>query len=148
MMVYSFKFDKVLTIKEKEKDKALGEYNEAVKRFEEVAEKLYRFLKQKEEYEEMHKQKLQSGLSIQDIRYFQQFITNLERTIHHYQHLVIQAREQMQVKQAKLAELNIEVKKYEKMKEKHVQAVLEAIQESENKWMDEISIQQFVNRRN
>jgi flagellar FliJ protein len=54
----------------------------------------------------------------------------------------------MQVKQAKLAELNIEVKKYEKMKEKHVQAVLEAIQESENKWMDEISIQQFVNRRN
>ncbi|QPA32051.1 flagellar export protein FliJ [Thermaerobacillus caldiproteolyticus] len=147
-MVYAFKFDKVLAMKEKEKETAISEYNEALKRFEEVAEKLYRCLKQKEDYERIHKQKLQLGLSIQDIRYFQQFMTNLERTIHHYQHLVIQAREQMQAKQAKLAELNIEVKKYEKMKEKHVQTVLQTIRANENKWMDEISIQQFANRRN
>lgn len=148
MMEYSFKFSKILTIKEKEKEKALGEYNEAVKRFEKVAEKLYYFLKQKEDYEEMHKQKLRLGLPIQDIRYFQLFITNLERTISHYQQLVIQAREQMFLKQAKLAEVNIEVKKYEKMKENHEKAVREAIQAAENRWMDEVSIQQFVHRRN
>ncbi|MBB5323673.1 flagellar FliJ protein [Anoxybacillus tepidamans] len=147
-MEYSFKFSKILTIKEKEKEKALGEYNEAVKRFEKVAEKLYYFLKQKEDYEEMHKQKLRLGLPIQDIRYFQLFITNLERTISHYQQLVIQAREQMFLKQAKLAEVNIEVKKYEKMKENHEKAVREAIQAAENRWMDEVSIQQFVHRRN
>jgi flagellar protein FliJ len=145
---YQFKFEKILFIKENEKDKALGEYNEAVKRFEEVAKKLYHFLKQKEDYEEMHQQKLQAGLPIQEIRYFQQFITNLERTISHYQQLVVQARQQMQLKQMKLAELNIEVKKYEKMKEKYFQTFLQKLQAEENKLMDEISIQQFVNRGN
>jgi flagellar protein FliJ len=145
-MSYKFRFEKILFIKESEKDKALGEYNEAVKRFEEVAEQLYSFLKQKEDYEEMHKSKLESGLSIQEIRHFQQFITNLERTIQHYQQLVMQARQQMQEKQMKLAELNIEVKKYEKMKEKYFQAFLQAIQINENKLMDEISLQQFMNR--
>jgi flagellar protein FliJ len=147
-VVYKFKFDKILSIKENEKDKALGEYNEAVKRFEEAAGKLYSFLKKKEDYEEIHKEKLQSGLSVQEIRHFQQFITNLERTISHYQLLVAQARQQMQLKQIKLAELNIEVKKYEKIREKYFQTFLQAVQADENKLMDEISIQQFVNRGN
>ncbi|SFA41790.1 flagellar FliJ protein [Parageobacillus thermantarcticus] len=145
-MGYVFKLQKVLTMKENEKKQAVGEYNEAVQRFQEVAEKLYHFLKQKEQYEEMHKQKLQAGLPIQEIRHFQQFISNLERTIHHYQLLVMQAREQMQRKQIKLTELNIEVKKFEKIKEKYMQAVVEAERMAENKWMDEISIQRFVHR--
>ncbi|KXG10550.1 flagellar export protein FliJ [Anoxybacillus rupiensis] len=147
-MEHVFKFEKILTIREKEKERALGEYNEAVKRFEEAAEKLYHFLKQKEDYEEMYKQKLKNGLPIQDIRHFRQFVMNLERTISHYQQLVIETREQMFLKQTKVAEANIEVKKYEKMKDKHIAAVLQAIQTMENHWMDEISIQQFVNRRN
>ncbi|AEH48585.1 flagellar export protein FliJ [Parageobacillus thermoglucosidasius] len=145
-MGYVFKLQKVLTMKENEKKQAVGEYNEAVQRFQEVAEKLYHFLKQKEQYEEIHKQKLQAGLPIQEIRHFQQFISNLERTIHHYQLLVMQAREQMQRKQIKLTELNIEVKKFEKMKEKYMQAVVDAERITENKWMDEISIQRFAHR--
>uniref|UniRef100_A0A7U3YGV9 Flagellar FliJ protein n=1 Tax=Geobacillus sp. (strain Y4.1MC1) TaxID=581103 RepID=A0A7U3YGV9_GEOS0 len=145
-MGYVFKLQKVLTMKENEKKQAVGEYNEAVQRFQEVAEKLYHFLKQKEQYEEIHKQKLQAGLPIQEIRHFQQFISNLERTIHHYQLLVMQAREQMQHKQIKLTELNIEVKKFEKMKEKYMQAVVDAEKITENKWMDEISIQRFAHR--
>ncbi|GCD83349.1 flagellar FliJ protein [Parageobacillus thermoglucosidasius] len=145
-MGYVFKLQKVLTMKENEKKQAVGEYNEAVQRFQEVAEKLYHFLKQKEQYEEIHKQKLQAGLPIQEIRHFQQFISNLERTIRHYQLLVMQAREQMQRKQIKLTELNIEVKKFEKMKEKYMQAVVDAERITENKWMDEISIQRFAHR--
>jgi flagellar protein FliJ len=147
-VIYQFKFEKLLSIKESEKEKALSEYNEAVQRFEEVAEKLYSFLKQKEDYEELHKEKLQTGLSVQEIRHFQQFITNLERTISHYQLLVMQARQQLQQKQMKLFDLNMEVKKYEKMKEKYFQAFLQTIRAEENKLMDEISIQQFVNRGN
>jgi flagellar FliJ protein len=145
-MEYAFKLQKVLSMKENEKNLAMREYNEAVRRFEETAEKLYHLLKQKEEHEEMHKQKLQLGLSVQDIRQFQQYIASLERTIHHYQILVMQAREQMQRKQSKLTELNIEVKKYEKIKEKYMQAVRLAEKRIENKWMDEISVQRFVHR--
>ncbi|TXK83772.1 flagellar biosynthesis chaperone FliJ, partial [Parageobacillus sp. SY1] len=40
----------------------------------------------------------------------------------------------------------IEVKKYEKMKEKYIQAAFDAERTAENKWMDEISIQRFVHR--
>jgi flagellar protein FliJ len=145
-MEYAFKLQKVLTMKENEKNLAMREYNEAVRRFEEAAEKLYHLLKQKEEHEDMHKQKLQLGLSVQDIRHFQQYIASLERTIHHYQILVMQAREQMQRKQIKLTELNMEVKKYEKMKEKYIQAVQLAEKMQDSKWMDEISVQRFVYR--
>jgi flagellar FliJ protein len=146
MVAHSFKFAKILSIKENEKEKALSEYHEARKRFEEVAEKLYHSLKQKEDYEEMHKHKLQTGLSIQDIRHFQQFMKNLERIIDHYQQLVIQARQQMELKQMKLAELNIEVKKYEKIKENHWKSVLHSLRSEEQKQMDEISIQQYRKR--
>jgi flagellar FliJ protein len=145
-MEYAFKLQKVLSMKENEKKLALREYNEAVRRFEETAEKLYHLLKQKEEHEEIHKQKLQLGLSVQDIRHFQQYIASLEKTIHHYQILVMQAREQMQRKQSKLTKLNIEVKKYEKIKEKYMQAIRLAERRIENKWMDEISVQRFVHR--
>ena len=49
--VYQFKFEKIMTVKEREKDEALSVYNESVKRFEDAAEKLYELLKQKEDLE-------------------------------------------------------------------------------------------------
>jgi len=145
-MAYNFRFDKILSLKESEKDKALSEYNEALQKFEQAAEKLYHYLKQKEDYEEIHKEKLQFGLSIHEIRHYQKFAANLERTINHYQQLVLQVRRQLEIKQAKLAELNIEVKKYEKIKEKHNEAYLQTLHSNETKFIDEISIQQYVNR--
>ena len=43
-----------------------------------------------------------------------------------------------------LIEKNMEVKKYEKMKEKDVQAFIEQVNQLENRQMDEISIQQYM----
>ncbi|MBW7650281.1 flagellar biosynthesis chaperone FliJ [Anoxybacillus sp. ST4] len=141
-----FKLTKILNLKEHEKQKALHEYEEARSRFEEVAEKLYHFLKQKEEYEEQHKHQLQSGVAIQHIRSFQQFMVNLQRIIDHYQHLVMQARQHMELKQLKLVELNVEVKKYEKMKEKHDEMLAQHMRMMEQKQMDDLSIQQYCYR--
>ncbi|NNU89414.1 flagellar export protein FliJ [Anoxybacillus sp. CHMUD] len=142
----SFQLTKILNLKEYEKQKALHEYEEARRRFEEVAEKLYHFLKQKEDYEEQHKQQLQSGLAVQHIRSFQQFMNNLQRVIDHYQHLVMQARQHMELKQLKLVELNVEVKKYEKIKEKHDEMIAQQMRIAEQKQMDDISIQQYCYR--
>ncbi|SFA38265.1 flagellar FliJ protein [Anoxybacillus pushchinoensis] len=141
-----FKLTKILNLKEYEKQKALHEYEEARSRFEEVAEKLYHFLKQKEEYEEQHKHQLQLGLAIQHIRSFQQFMVNLQRIIDHYQHLVMQARQHMELKQLKLVELNVEVKKYEKMKEKYDEMMAQHMRMMEQKQMDDLSIQQYCYR--
>lgn len=147
-MQYQFKFTKIMSIKEREKDEALSLYNQSIKRFEEAAEKLYEHLKKKEDLETYQSSRLACGLPIQEIRHHQQFVASLEKTITHYQNMVINARNQMNYFQDKLMEKNIEVKKYEKMKEKGEYSFLEEMKQLDAKQMDDISIQHYVNRGN
>lgn len=145
-MVYKFKFEKIMSLREREKDEALNFYNESVKKFEEVAEKLYELLRKKEDLEMYQNSKLVSGLPIQEIRHHQQFISNLEQLIDHQQKMVMNARNRMLFFQEKLMEKNIEYKKYEKIKEKDLVHFVEAMKSLEGKQMDDISIQMFSNR--
>lgn len=145
-MKYQFKFDRLLNLKEMEKEEALSVYQESVRRFEEAAEKLYELLKKKEDLESYQSSRLVSGLPVQEIRHYQQFIGNLEKSINQYQKIVQNARNRMLLFQEKLMEKNIEVKKYEKIREKDMMHYFDEEKSSENKQMDDISIQQFMNR--
>jgi flagellar protein FliJ len=145
-MSYQYRFERILTLKEKEKDEVNEQYKGAISKFELVAEKLYEFLKKKEELEVHQADKLQNGLSVQDIRHHQQFITNLEKTISYYQDLVIQARSRMNWYEEKLVDMNVEVKKYEKIKEKDLIIFQRNMKEAENKQLDEVSVVQYMNR--
>ncbi|MBN8191462.1 flagellar biosynthesis chaperone FliJ [Bacillus sp. NTK074B] len=145
-MSYQYKFQRILTLKEKEKDEVQEMYRGSIENFEKVAGKLYEFLKKKESLENHQETKLQGGLSVQDIRHHQQFITNLEKTISYYQDLVIQARNRMNWYEEKLVDMNVEVKKYEKMKEKDFKRFLENIQYAEHKQLDEVSVAQYLKR--
>ncbi|MFD6438716.1 flagellar export protein FliJ [Peribacillus sp. NPDC060186] len=145
-MIYQYKFEKILTIKEKEKRDALSKYNAALKTFEEVAEKLYKLLKKKEDLLEFQQEKLRNGLSVQEIRHHQLFMDNLEKLLNHCQQEVIEVRYKMNVLQEVLLDKNIEVKKYTKMKENEFLKFLDVIKEAENKQMDEISIRQFLSK--
>jgi flagellar protein FliJ len=143
---YQYRFQRILTLKEKEKDEVQEMYRGSIEKFEKVAERLYEFLKKKEDLEQHQETKLQNGLSVQDIRHHQQFITNLEKTISYYQDLVIQARNRMNWYEEKLVDMNVEVKKYEKMKEKDLHRFLQSIQQVENKQLDEVSVIQYMKR--
>ncbi|MDP4083036.1 MAG: flagellar export protein FliJ [Bacillota bacterium] len=145
-MVFQYKFDKILQIKEKEKGEALAVYQLAVQKFEEAAEKLYELLKKKEDMESHQSSKLLSGVHVQEIRIHQHFIGNLQKSIEHYQKMVVNARNRMMFYQEKLLEMNIEVKKYEKMKQKDFHIYFEGLKLIEGRQMDDISIQQFMNR--
>ncbi len=145
-MNYQYKFQRILTLKEKEKDEVQEMYRGSIEKFETVAGKLYEFLKKKETLELHQVDKLQGGLSVQDIRHHQQFITNLEKTISYYQDLVIQARNRKNWYEEKLVDMNVEVKKYEKMKEKDLERFLQDIQSMENKQLDEVSVVQYLKR--
>lgn len=145
-MGYQYKFEKILTIKEKEKNDALATYNEAQKKFQQMAEKLYKLLKKKEELIDFQQYKLSTGLSVQEIRHNQLFMGNLEKVIAQCQQDVIKARQHMNLQQDILKEKNIEVKKYEKIKEKDFEKFLDVIKLAESKQMDEISIQQFLSK--
>ncbi|MFS0879816.1 flagellar export protein FliJ [Metabacillus niabensis] len=143
-MTYQFRFQKILDIKENEKEKSLAEYNQSVADFENVANKLYDSMKQKEVLEENTISKLNQGMSVQEIRHYQQFVTNLEKTISHYQKLVQLSRKRMTEKQMKLMQYNIEVKKYEKLKEKQKMSYTASMNQLENKHMDDLSIQSYM----
>ncbi|MGE8204081.1 flagellar export protein FliJ [Heyndrickxia sp. NPDC080065] len=145
-MKYQYKFEKILTIKEREKDEALSTYQKAVKRFEMVAEELYLLLKKKEDLQKFQASKLETGFKVQSIRHYQRFIGNLEKSIKHYQELVINARNQMNWCEQLLQDKNIEMKKYEKMKEKDFEKFQKLLSEIENKQLDEISTQSYYQR--
>ncbi|WP_026585534.1 flagellar export protein FliJ [Bacillus sp. J33] len=147
-MHYEFKFNKILRIKEREKDQAFDVYSEAVKRFEEAAGKLYELLKKKEDLEAYQQSRLIKGLPVQEIRHHQHFVYALEKSIGHYQKMVANARSQMNFQQEKLMEKNIEVKKYEKMKERDLDSFMEDMKQKEARQMDDISIQLYMNRGN
>ena len=146
MMIYQYKFEKILSIKEKEKTDALAKYNAALKKFEEVAEKLYKLLKKKEELLEFQQEKLRNGLSVQDIRHHQLFMGNLEKLLSLCQQEVIEARYKMNTQLDILMERNIEVKKYKKMKEHDFLEFLDVMKVAEKKEMDEISIRQYLSK--
>lgn len=147
-MKYTFKFNRILSLKEREREEAVSVYEEAVAKFEEVAKKLYELLRQKENLEAYQTNRLQEGLPVQEIRYHQQFLENLEKTINHYQKMVINARNRMNLFQEKLMEKNIEVKKYEKIRENDWLYFVEQEKLADNKQMDDISIQHYVNHGN
>ncbi|WP_174735008.1 flagellar export protein FliJ [Mesobacillus harenae] len=145
-MRYEYKFAKILSIKEREKDSAQAVYQESVRKFEESAERLYELLKKKETLAESQFFRLQQGLPVMEIRHQQQFISNLEKTIDHYQKMVMNARNRMNYQQEQLMEKNIEVRKYEKIQEKDQTRYLAEEKLIDNRLMDDISIQQYMSR--
>ncbi|MBM7603320.1 flagellar FliJ protein [Metabacillus crassostreae] len=147
-MTFQFRFQKVMDIKENEKEKSLAEYNQSVNDFENMAHKLYESLKQKEILEENTLSGLHKGISVHEIRHYQQFVTNIEKTIAHYQKLVSLTRNRMNEQQVKLMQKNIEVKKYEKLKQKQQEDYLVDLKYIENKHMDDLSIQSYMYRGN
>jgi flagellar FliJ protein len=147
-MAFKYKFDKLLSIKENEKDIVVGEYNDAVQKFENAATRLYELLKQKEDLMDQQGRQLTSGLNIRQIQDLQRFLPLLDKSIGEWQIQVAKARKFMELKQQFLLEKNIEVKKYEIIKEKARDAYSQLEKAEENKLMDEISIQQYMNRGN
>ncbi|MFC5463765.1 flagellar export protein FliJ [Lederbergia graminis] len=145
-MTYNFKFQKILDLKEREKDEAFSKYQESVQKFEVYAEKLFELLKKKEDLEKLQLQQISTGLSVMEIRHNQSFLLNLQKTIDHYQRLVINARNTMNFREEQLKESNIEMKKYEKMKEKSYKYYLKMVDKIENIRLDEFASQQYFHR--
>lgn len=146
-MRFNYKFQHILTLKEREKEETLTLYDESVRQFENAAKKLYDLLKKKEVLEQFQSDKLETGYSIQKIRHNQLFINNLEETIDFWQKKVMATRNEMRYWEGKLLESNIEVKKYEKMKDKSYEYFQQWINTNENNQMDEIAAIQFQHRK-
>lgn len=139
MSRYQYRFNNLLSIREQEKSETEMAYKEAVRQFEEVATKLYDLLKKREDLMNFQQERLQVGASIDEINHYTKFIDSLEKTIADVQQKVQQARAKMNWHEEKLLEKNIEVRKFEKMREKDFEAYKEEQNRLETIQLDELS---------
>ena len=139
MSRYIYRFEKVLTVCEQEKTETEIAYKEAVQSFEKIATKLYELLKNKEDLITFQKERLKIGSSIDEISHYSRFIDSMEKTIEEVQQKVVQARTKMNWHEQKLLEKNLEVRKYEKVREKDFEAYKEEQNRLETILLDEIS---------
>lgn len=146
-MKFTYKLEKVLELREKEKEKQVIAYEAAIRKFEDVAGILYKLLKRKEELQDQQLKKIESGINVFEIRTGQQYLMNLQREIDRYQRLVFRARADMQREEQILVEKNIEVKKMEKMKSREYEKFIHFLNMEDRKMMDEISMQMMAREK-
>lgn len=139
MTQYNYRFGKILVVREQEKNESEMAYKESVRVFEDIATKLYDLLKKKEDLINFQQERLQYGSSIDEINHYARFIDSLEKTIADVQQKVGQARAKMNWHEQKLLEKNLEVRKFEKMREKDFEAFKEEQQRIETIQLDELS---------
>lgn len=147
MTQYHYRFEHILTYQEQKKNETEADYKGAVDQFEQVATRLYELLKKKEQLIADYENKLAAGFSIEQIKLTTQYLEKLERLITEVQQQVIDHRARMNWYEEKLLEDTIEVKKYEKMREKDIELFLEEEQRKEALFLDEISTQQYTRNR-
>ncbi|RKL68995.1 flagellar export protein FliJ [Salipaludibacillus neizhouensis] len=145
-MSFQFTLQKVLEMKDYEKSDAELAYTDSVKKFEEIATNLYELMKRKEVLAEENNKKLQTGLAISMIQWNEQTIEFIQKEIEELQMMTQKARIKMNEKENYLNFKAVDLKKYEKMKEIKLQEYLENEKQEEQRFLDEISVQQFVRR--
>ena len=103
-------------------------------------------LKKKEDLIAFQHERLTTGASIDEVIHYANFINSLEKTIDDLQKKVAQARVKMNWHEEKLLEKNIEVRKYEKMREKDFGAFQVEQERLENIRLDELSTMAYYKK--
>ncbi|SET41826.1 flagellar FliJ protein [Salinibacillus kushneri] len=137
-------FEKILNVKMIEKDKAHKNYQEAMDYFEVNATELYYLLKEKEDFEAEMSNSIQSSVSADQLRNYDQYIQTLNQKIKASQQNVQSARTNMELKQQSLTESYIELKKYEKIVSNKKTIIKKLEEKHEREVIDEASVQQFI----
>lgn len=143
-MSFQFSMEKVLSVKQKEKESIELELGEAVQAFESIAEEIYSLLKRREDIENLSNQQFQQRIVVNDLQNTQRFLLSMSNKIKELQPVLQRARERMQVIQQKLLQQTIEVKKYEKLKERQFHAYEMELTLYENKQNDEFSVLRYA----
>ena len=143
-MSFHFSMEKVLSVKQKEKETIEQELGEAVQAFESIAEEIFSLLKRKEDIENLSNHQYQQKMIVNDLQNTQRFLLSMTNKIKELQPVLQRARERMQIIQQKLLQQTIEVKKYEKLKEKQFTDYKLELSSYENKHNDEFSVLRFA----
>lgn len=148
MQAYHYRFENVLTYRELEKTETEVEYQSAIEAFELVATELYDLLRKKETTIAEQQAQMSKGSPISEIHHYMRFIDSLEKNIEQVQQEVIRARSKMQWYEQQLLERTMEVRKFEKMKEKDQMQYQYEQEAKEAQRLDELSTMTFRGKEN
>jgi len=143
MKQYNYRFENVLTFRELEKTETETAFKNAVELFETAATALYDLLKKKEDTLDHQQDRMANGFSVDEIHHYARFIDSLEKKIAEVQQTVMQARSKMNWYEDKLLERTLEVRKFEKMKEKDRELHRLESEHIEAQRLDELSTMMF-----
>ncbi len=139
-MANQFRLEKVLKIREKEKDLSEIEFANAQQRFESAARALYDLLKRKEELEKQVEHQMRIGIQADAIRRYNLHLQSLQNSIARQQQVVNRTRYDMEQKRKIIVHRSVEVKKYQRLKEKHAEKTATERKREEARQLDELSI--------
>ncbi|PRO65229.1 flagellar export protein FliJ [Alkalicoccus urumqiensis] len=145
-MEFRYSLQKVLELKDREKNVAATAYNEAAASFESCATELYDHLRKKEELENGSIPQNGGTISIMEMQQRQKQLDFLKERIQDLQVKTQKARRDMTDKERFLQMKAVDVKKYERMKVKEQEKASSLEKHLEQKFLDEISVQQYVRK--
>lgn len=139
-MSFQFRMEQVLDYKHHEKDRTHKEYIESQTEFEEIGYELYGLLKKKEILQEEQIDRIKLGEQVRAIQQIHHYIDRLDDQVKILQLKLQQARENMDMTHERLVTQTIDVKKYEKLKEKQFHRYQEHMKSEEMKITDELAV--------
>ncbi|GLO65996.1 MULTISPECIES: flagellar export protein FliJ [Oceanobacillus] len=146
-MVEVVGLNRIREIRENEKKVAQSAYSQSMETFEKIATELYNLLRTKESAEASFESYIQNTTSIEKIKEQAAYIEKLNQRIQSVQLLVQRARNDMEIKQEKLSNAYVEVKKFDKIIEFKQKNEIEEAKRKEANWMDEMSMQQYLSHK-
>jgi flagellar FliJ protein len=132
--------DQVLDYKHHEKEMTHKEYIDRQSLFEEIGYELYGLLKRKELLQQEQVDRIEGGAQISMLQQINQYIGRLDEQVKLLQIKLQEARENMDHTYDRLIHQTIDVKKYEKLKEKQLQRFQDHVKSEEMRSIDEIAV--------
>jgi flagellar FliJ protein len=144
-MSFVYSFQKILDMKEKEKEQAAVNYNKSVQALRSEEQRLAHLEQDKYELEQRVLQ--QESTSLAQLKSHYEYIGHLQRLIEVANESKVQAEKEVEAKQFILSERTIDQKIWEKLKEHSFQKYREKISLQEQKEMDEMAVARYYRQK-
>ncbi len=138
MPKFIFRFEQMLNINEKLKEQKEIEYGKAVQAYELEKEKLIGYENSLQQSVVSMRDSINAKISPRMMSEYNSYIKLLKKNIEVQARVVFKAYEEVERLRVELSKALMEIKKYEKLKEKDLEEYVEEIKQKENAFVDEI----------
>lgn len=147
-MSFQFRFEKILTMKEKEKESALNEMNVARKTKELAEQQLLELVNRKERYLRDYQTSMRTSLTVTEIQEREQYLLFLNKQIERERTKVENLTRELALKNQLLLAKNQEEKMWSTWRDKSYDAYAENLKREEQSVLDEMAVIRYFHNKN